>query len=152
MCTPYHLGPNQENKSSLTLSTAVSMSFNPIVLIMECDIRQRTRASSRENCSIVKFSSQRHVAITMLVSSTSRLALGRTLPGKSAKIETDERHEKHALCDVYWKARKSLYKALSGCQGTSYARSRERYQWTIHSSQQKPYLVFQHSQPKDKYS
>jgi hypothetical protein len=48
---------------------------------------------------------------------------------------SDERHEKHALCDVYGKARKSLYEALKGCQGTSYARSRERYQWTIGSVQ-----------------
>jgi hypothetical protein len=42
-----------------------------------------------------------------------------------------------ALCDVYRKARESLYEALRGCQGTNYARSRERYQWTIHSFQQK---------------
>jgi hypothetical protein len=33
--------------------------------------------------------------------------------------------------NVYRKARESLYEALKGCQGTSYARSRERYQWTI---------------------
>jgi hypothetical protein len=31
-------------------------------------------------------------------------------------------------------------KAHRGCQGTSYARSRERYQWTIGSVQQKPNL------------
>jgi WD40 repeat protein len=40
-----------------------------------------------------------------------------------------------ALCDVCRKARESLYEALRGCQGTNYARSRERYQWTIHSFQ-----------------
>jgi hypothetical protein len=43
----------------------------------------------------------------------------------------NKRHEKHVLCDIYWKARESLYEALKGYQGTSYARSRERYQWTI---------------------
>jgi hypothetical protein len=48
----------------------------------------------------------------------------------------DERHKFLALCDVYRKARESLYEALRGCQGTNYARSRERYQWTIHSFQQ----------------
>jgi hypothetical protein len=37
---------------------------------------------------------------------------------------------------LYWKARESLNEALRGCQGTSYARSRERYQWTIGSVQQ----------------
>jgi hypothetical protein len=47
------------------------------------------------------------------------------------RVPSDERHEKHVLCDVYQKARESLYEALSGCQGTSYTRSHERYQWTI---------------------
>ena len=33
----------------------------------------------------------------------------------------------------------SLYEAHRRCQGTNYARSRERYQWTIGSVQQFPY-------------
>jgi hypothetical protein len=39
----------------------------------------------------------------------------------------DEKHKSLALCDVYWKARESLYEALSGCQDANYARSRESY-------------------------
>ncbi|KAF2824912.1 hypothetical protein CC86DRAFT_456871 [Ophiobolus disseminans] len=55
--------------------------------------------------------------------------------------KTDERHKFWHDDVLYWKARESLYEALRGCQGTSYARSREKYQWTIGSVQQLFYGV-----------
>jgi hypothetical protein len=51
-------------------------------------------------------------------------------------MDLDERHKVWHDVVLYWKARESLYEALRGCQGTSYARSREGYQWTIGSVQQ----------------
>jgi hypothetical protein len=46
-----------------------------------------------------------------------------------------EKHKFLALCDVYGKALASLYRALRAYQGNDYTRLRERYKWTIHSSQ-----------------
>jgi hypothetical protein len=52
----------------------------------------------------------------------------------------DERHQFWHDVVLYWKACESLYEAHRGCQGTSYARSCERYQWTISSVQHTPSL------------
>jgi hypothetical protein len=56
-------------------------------------------------------------------------------PTMLAEGYIDERHQFWHDVVLYWKARESLYEAHRGCQGTSYARSCERYQWTISSVQ-----------------